>query len=103
MSFYVNKDGIPVEVTSRPGPPGEQGEPGPQGPPGPTPPVHYRHIQGQPSTTWLIQHNLGYNPGGIVVEDSGGTEHTGFGIDYIDPDNLILTFDYEFGGHADLS
>lgn len=105
MSFYVKKNGQPIEVAGRPGP---QGEPGPSGPPGPPGPSglatqHYRHNQGIPASTWLIEHNLGYNPGGILVEDSGGTEHSGFGVDYVDSNNLILTFAFEFGGTADLS
>lgn len=34
--------------------------------------THYHHSQTIPSDTWVINHTLGYPPGGIVVTESTG-------------------------------
>jgi hypothetical protein len=30
----------------------------------------YIHIQSVPASTWTINHNLGYRPGGVMAKDS---------------------------------
>lgn len=46
--------------------------PGPQGPPG----TSYLHEQPTPSTTWTINHNLGYRPS-VELLDAGSQEIDG--------------------------
>lgn len=46
--------------------------PGPQGPPG----VFYIHTQSIPSTTWTINHNLGFRPS-VELLDAGSQEIDG--------------------------
>lgn len=53
--------------------------------------VSFRYVQGSPSASWIIAHNLGFSPGGIIVIDSNGSVVEGE-IDYIDNNNLILNF-----------
>lgn len=74
---------------------------GPAGAPGSAPQA-YKHTQSPSSADWAINHNLGYNPGGITVIDSGGTPWEGV-VEYIDLNNLILHFTTSFGGTAELS
>ena len=75
---------------------GLQGSPGPAGPAGGS----YKHIQNFPSSTWIVQHDLGYMPGGIYVEDSAGEIWYGV-IDHIDNNNLTIDFDnISFSGFA---
>lgn len=49
---------------------GPQGPVGPQGPAGG---VAYVHTQATPSTTWTINHNLGYRPA-VELLDTGSQE-----------------------------
>lgn len=62
----------------------------------------YAHSQGTPSDTWTIDHNLGYNPGGITVVDSAGNIVEG-AYDYTSTNQLIATFSGAFSGMAYLS
>lgn len=58
----------------------------------------YVHIQSTPSSEWVIEHNLGYNPG-VTVVDSGGTRW--FGGEVHDSINQVtLTFSAAFSGRA---
>lgn len=63
--------------------------------------VAYRHIQGISSAVWNIKHNLGFYPN-VTVEDSAGTTIEGE-IEYVDVNNVRLTFASPFGGYAYLS
>jgi hypothetical protein len=72
------------------GPPGPVGPQGQQGPPGSVGGV-YRHIQGSPAAVWIVNHNLGYFPGGIAARDSGGELHEGQ-VEYLDADTVRLSF-----------
>lgn len=85
------------------GPAGSVGPAGPEGPEGPpgNAPVFYHHDQSIASATWTVIHNLGYNPA-VTVIDSAGTHCEG-GIEYVDPNTLILTFSAAFAGSADCS
>lgn len=61
----------------------------------------YEHSQSTPSSMWMIQHNLGRYPS-VTVVDSGGTVVEG-DIQYIDQNNLKVTFSAPFGGKAFLN
>lgn len=56
-------------TTSDVGPPGL---PGLQGPPGPSG-TSYEHVQSSASSSWIVNHNLGYRPG-VTVLNSGSQE-----------------------------
>lgn len=60
---------VSVVLSGQPGPRGLQG---PQGVSGGEAAAHY-HTQAAPSSSWVINHNLGYRPN-ITVEEAG----TGF-------------------------
>ena len=62
----------------------------------------YRHTQGTPATTWTIDHNLGYEPGGVAIVDSGGTIVTGT-VTYSSVDRIVVSFTSAFGGKAYIS
>lgn len=63
--------------------------------------LHFTYVQGVPSTSWNIQHNLGKFPS-ITVIDSAGTVVTGE-YTYIDINNVTLTFSVPFAGTAYLN
>jgi hypothetical protein len=62
---------------------------------------HYRHIQGASSSVWTINHGLQKFPA-VVVKDSAGTIVIGE-IDYVDTNNVTLTFSGAFSGEAYLN
>lgn len=74
---------------------------GPQGPQGDPAIGTYIHVQGTASSTWTINHNLGFFPN-IEVVDSAGTAVIG-NYQFIDLDTLIVTFRDPFAGKAYLS
>lgn len=98
--------GVRVEplASTTPGPAGPPGDPGPEGPPG---------IQGAPgdirnaafvyqhllldNPDWLITHNLGYDPVGILVKDSGDNIWEPSTIEIITP-GVSLLFQFEAAG-----
>lgn len=86
---------------------GAPGDPGPEGPPG-VAGGFYRHVQGVPSDTWEIVHNLNFYPGGIKVKDSGGMIIDAMRTTYPDSNTVILKFfvgmqPVPFSGEAYLS
>lgn len=88
------------------GSPGPSGGPGPQGPQGPQGPpglsgANYVHVQGVPSTVWVIPHNLGRYPS-ITVVDSAGTVVRG-DEEYTSINVITLTFSSAFSGEAYLN
>lgn len=83
------------------GPPGPQGPQGPQGLPGSAPQA-YTHDQQVPATTWTIDHNLGFRPGGVLVIDTLGEVVLGE-ITHPDANQTVLVFTAAFSGHAYLS
>ena len=90
--------------TGQPGPrgvPGPQGAQGIQGPPGETPVIAYTHIQNAVSSTWTINHNLGFNPN-VTTLDSAGTTIEG-SITFVDANNLTISFSVGLTGKAYLS
>lgn len=65
------------------------------------PVVAYHHIQGTPSSTWTIIHNLNFYPN-VTVQDSAGTIIEGE-ITYTDAHQLTVHFTSAFSGNAYLS
>ena len=63
--------------------------------------VAYTHTQGVASSTWTINHNLGFYPN-LTVQDSAGTIYEGE-ITYTDSVSLTVTFSSAFSGKAYLS
>lgn len=65
------------------------------------PNVAYTHTQGTSSATWVINHNLGYNPN-VTVQDSAQTTVEG-NVSYTSVSSLTITFSGAFSGKAYLS
>jgi len=63
--------------------------------------VSYTHNQGVPSTTWTINHNLGFRPV-VAVTDSAGDECVG-DIAHSNTNTLVVTFSSSFSGRARLT
>jgi hypothetical protein len=63
--------------------------------------LSYTFTQLTPATVWTIAHNLGKRPS-VSVTDSGGTEVYG-DVNYVDANNLTITFSAAFGGVAYLN
>lgn len=61
----------------------------------------YMHDQGVPSVTWTIQHNLDKRPS-VTVVDTGGTVVIGE-VEYLDSNNVVVTFNASFSGEAYLN
>jgi hypothetical protein len=61
----------------------------------------YTHNQSVVSATWVINHNLGFNPN-VSVIDSAGSDVEG-DVTYDDVDNLTIVFSAPFSGSAYLS
>tara|TARA_B110000285_G_scaffold156620_1_gene174770 strand:- start:1386 stop:2315 length:930 start_codon:yes stop_codon:yes gene_type:complete len=62
------------------------------------PVTNYTHSQGLPSATWTIIHGLGKYPS-VTAVDSAGSVVVG-GVDYIDANNLTISFNASFSGLA---
>ncbi|BEG98102.1 hypothetical protein [Bacteroides sedimenti] len=61
----------------------------------------YKYSQGMPSTVWFITHNLGKRPS-VTVVDSAGSVVEGQ-VEYLDNNNVRVSFAYEFSGEAYLN
>lgn len=74
--------------------------PGPQGPAGAFSPsdIAYTHTQAIASSTWTINHNLGFNPTAVVL-DSAGTNCEG-SFSYPTVNQMVITFNSAFTGIA---
>ena len=59
---------------------------------------HYRHIQATASNVWEVQHNLNKYPS-VTVVDSAENVVVG-DVEYIDKNNVVLTFTTSFAGEA---
>lgn len=66
-----------------------------------SPTVAYHHVQGTSSATWVINHQLGWQPN-VTVQDSGGSIVEGE-ISYTTETSLTITFSGAFSGNAYLS
>ncbi len=86
------------------GPPGPRGFPGPEGPPGISANASFTHDQSVPSDSWgPIEHMLGFNPAGFVLEDTSGNVFEGFVVEYIDTNHLIIHLGAAFAGRIRMS
>lgn len=63
---------------------------------------YFRYIQPTAAAVWVVNHNLGYYPGGILVQDSSFNTVEG-DIEYIDLNTVRLTFTAPFAGEAYIS
>ena len=63
--------------------------------------VSYNHVQGVASSSWVINHNLGFYPN-VTVQDSAGNIVEGE-ITYTTLDSITVTFSTAFSGEAYLS
>jgi hypothetical protein len=61
----------------------------------------YTHNQGSPSSTWNIEHNLGKKPS-VTIVDSAENYVVGE-IEYVDSNNVTLSFSSAFSGKAYLN
>lgn len=92
------------DVVIGPGQGGAQGPTGPTGPTGPIGPnipIAYAHSQGISASVWPVNHDLGFYPN-VTVVDSAGFVVEGH-LEYVDTNNLTLTFSAQFSGTAYLS
>jgi len=95
-----------IDITLLPGVPGQRGPAGPTGATGATGPQgpsgqSFTYTPVDARTTWIIAHNLGFNPN-VTVSDSVGTEYFGQ-ISYTNSNSLTLTFSQAVYGTAYLS
>ena len=61
----------------------------------------YTHIQEASSYTWTINHNLGKHPSVFII-DTGGNWVIG-DVQYLNENQIIVRFTYEFSGRAYLN
>lgn len=92
-------DTVETVLVGVPGPRGLQGPPGVDGIDGMD--LTYHHIQGLPSATWIINHNLGKYPSVLVI-DSAGNDVTG-SIVFNSVNQITVTFSGGFSGDAYLN
>ncbi len=83
------------------GPAGPTGPTGPQGPPGTTPVIAFTHTQNAVSSTWTINHNLGFYPN-VITMDSAGTVIEG-NVAFNSTNQITVTFSVALSGTAYLS
>jgi hypothetical protein len=62
---------------------------------------YFKFVQSNPATTWSINHNMGKRPSVFVVTSSG--DHVEGDINYIDDNNLTVSFANGFSGEAYLN
>lgn len=89
----------PGQTTPEPAPIWVKGDKGDKGDAGAS--SGYEHTQVTPNTMWVVQHNLGYRPGGIQAI-SGGTPIVGV-VSYQSDNVMILTFLEPVAGSAFVS
>lgn len=66
-------------------------------------PEHIRVEVQVPSTHWDVQHNLGFKPAGIRIEDYAGTDYEGGDVTHIDDNHLTIDIAYPISGYVYLS
>jgi hypothetical protein len=79
-----------------------KGPPGPAGPPGTgggSGSATYRHVQNTASSTWTVNHNLGYFPAVSVVDSAKRVVHGDIAYS-ADGQTVTLSFTAAFSGEA---
>lgn len=56
-----------------------------------------------PSNHWVVVHGLGFNPGGVRIEDYAGTDYEGFDVTHVTDNELHIDFEWPISGYAILS
>lgn len=95
LSGPAGAPGTPGAASTVPGPPGPPGAPGAVS--GLDGTLFYRHIQSVPSTDWVIQHNLDFDPNVTVVDGSGTVI---YGSLTYEPSRVLAHFSTAFTGQA---
>ena len=72
------------------------------GGPGAPQKLGHEHAQATAATTWTVDHNLGFKPGGITVVDPDGLQHFPR-LNHVSGNQVVLTFDSAVSGTAYLS
>jgi hypothetical protein len=65
--------------------------------------LSYHHVQAVASTTWTVNHALGFIPSGIVVQDNAGNDVIGGDVTHVNVNQLQITFLAPVSGTADVS
>lgn len=63
---------------------------------------NYVHDQMTPSNFWIVDHNLGFKPGGVHVSDSSGSDVEGE-VSHVSINQLTIEFASAFSGQAIVS
>jgi len=98
-NIEVVKNDNEVTIAS-PGPKGEKGDQGPKGDPGQSA-GSFTFEQQSSSTTWTIEHNLGYRPAVFTTDYLKNTLEGD--ISHTDSNNLVITFTDSVVGYVYLS
>ena len=61
----------------------------------------YTHTQSSPSATWIVNHNLSYNPAVSIVSSTGDIVHGD--VTYSGPQQITISFSAPFSGSVYLS
>ena len=95
----IDKNKVVTVVAGVQGLPGPKGDPGDQGPPG-NEAQSVNFIQSTPTSTWTINHNLGYKP--IVNIFSVGGLEVDATIIHTSDNQCVITFNVDTAGSARL-
>lgn len=64
----------------------------------------YVHTEPAPTTTWVVDHNLGYQPAGLDLYDAAdGRRCEGYAVAHPTVNRLVLTLDVPIAGTLYLS
>jgi hypothetical protein len=63
--------------------------------------MSYVYTQAAPALVWMVEHKMGFKPS-VFTEDASGTDIQGV-IEYVDLNNLRITFNQPVAGKAYLS
>lgn len=96
------KPGKAEVVVSASGPQGPMGPPGQRGLPGAPGGSRVEHVQSSPSSIWVVNHDLGYEPHTTVII-AGEDVSLGADVFHSDPNNLTIVFSEPLTGKAVLS
>ena len=95
------ENNVIIAASGTQGPIGQTGPTGPQGPQGDPGIGAYIHTQDTATSTWTINHNLGFFPN-VEIVDSAGSAVIG-NYQFINANTLVATFRDPFAGKAYLS